>query len=256
MKPRTSPVANLNWIGGKPTTASVTTSSSGSSDFCPLSGSSSGYKFGLSSAANPRRQRRYSCLPSSPLLAILPGNRLNLWRGFGVFPKKGKWKLMRNHIYYVLGAGDRKAGRYIIRWLAYMLQHPGEVGETVLVRSRTNRPRWRNPKVDAALGELLEEQKAALPKDITARQFLQMVMRGEIDPPPKQVNAAKVLIEYEEAKLSALAVSQIPANDFAAALERAIKRSQSPPSAALLLPPEQPADELKKPMARLRRNLR
>jgi hypothetical protein len=33
VKPRTSPVANLNWIGGKPTTASVTTSSSGSSDF-------------------------------------------------------------------------------------------------------------------------------------------------------------------------------------------------------------------------------
>jgi len=54
---------------------------------------------------------------------------------------------------------------------------------------------------------------------------MEMVMRGEIDPPPKQINAARVLIEYAEPKLSALAVSQIPANDFAAALERAIKRA-------------------------------
>ena len=69
--------------------------------------------------------------PNEP--QVLSGNRLNLWRGFGVFPSKGSWKLMRNHIYRVLGAGDPKAGRYIIRWLAYTLQHPGEVGETVLV---------------------------------------------------------------------------------------------------------------------------
>ena len=68
-----------------------------------------------------------------------------------------------------------------------------------------------------------------------------MVMRGEIDPPPKQINAARVLIEYEEPKLSALAVSQIPANDFAAALERAIKRAN--PRRQRRLPPEQPANE-------------
>jgi Family of unknown function (DUF5906) len=64
---------------------------------------------------------------------VLPGNRLNLWRGFGVFPRQGSWKLMHDHIYDVLGAGDPKAGEYIIRWLAYTLQHPDVVGETVLV---------------------------------------------------------------------------------------------------------------------------
>jgi Family of unknown function (DUF5906) len=69
--------------------------------------------------------------PNQP--QVLPDNRLNLWRGFGVFPRKGSWKLMRNHIYRVLAAGDRKAGRYIIRWLAYAVQHPDLVGETVLV---------------------------------------------------------------------------------------------------------------------------
>jgi hypothetical protein len=58
---------------------------------------------------------------------------LNLWRGFGVEARKGSWKLMRDHIYNVLGAGDPKASLYIERWLAYTVQHPDVVGETVLV---------------------------------------------------------------------------------------------------------------------------
>ena len=51
--------------------------------------------------------------PKEP--GVLPGNRLNLWRGFGVVERKGSWKLMHDHIYRVLGAGDPKAGLYIIR---------------------------------------------------------------------------------------------------------------------------------------------
>jgi hypothetical protein len=69
--------------------------------------------------------------PNEP--EVLDDNRLNLWRGFGVFPRKGSWKLMHDHIYRVLGAGDPEAGLYIIRWLAYAAQHPDLVGETVLV---------------------------------------------------------------------------------------------------------------------------
>jgi hypothetical protein len=69
--------------------------------------------------------------PNQP--QVLPDNRLNLWRGFGVFPRKGSWKLMHDHIYHVLAAGDPKAGLYITRWLAYAVQHPDLVGETVLV---------------------------------------------------------------------------------------------------------------------------
>jgi hypothetical protein len=74
--------------------------------------------------------------------------------------------------------------------------------------------------VDAALGELLEERRLVLPKSITARQFMQMVMRGEIEPSPKQFNAAKALIEYEEPKLSAVAVGHVDGNSFAQALEK------------------------------------
>jgi Family of unknown function (DUF5906) len=69
--------------------------------------------------------------PNEPV--VLSDNRLNLWRGWGVPLRKGSWKLMRDHVYDVLGAGDPQAGLYIERWLAYTVQHPDVVGETVLV---------------------------------------------------------------------------------------------------------------------------
>jgi hypothetical protein len=61
------------------------------------------------------------------------GNRLNLWRGFALLPQKGCWKRLRNHIYRVLANGDRKAGRYIVKWIAWTLQNPGKPAEVVLV---------------------------------------------------------------------------------------------------------------------------
>jgi len=83
-----------------------------------------------------------------------------------------------------------------------------------------------------------------------------MVMRGEIDPEPKQMNAAKVLIEYEEPRLSAVAVGHMDGTSFAAALERAILRSKSPPPPAALPAPQHPASELKGNFPVRRRNLR
>jgi hypothetical protein len=100
---------------------------------------------------------------------------------------------------------------------------------------------------------------AVLPKSTTARQFMQMVMRGEIEPTPRQMTAAKALIEYEEPRLSAVAVGHFEGKDFASQLERAILRSKAPyvPRPALLAPPEQhSADELKKPFTLPRRHFR
>jgi hypothetical protein len=99
-------------------------------------------------------------------------------------------------------------------------------------------------------------ERLVLPKDITARQFMQMVMRGEIDPAPKQFNAAKALIEYEEPKLSAVAVGHLDQNSFAAALDRAIERSKRHPPPAALPAPQHSAEELKGPFVMRRRNLR
>ena len=83
-----------------------------------------------------------------------------------------------------------------------------------------------------------------------------MVMRGEIDPEPKQMNAAKVLIEHEEPRLSAVAVGHMDGTSFAAALERAILRSKSPPPPAALPAPQHPASELKGNFPVRRRYLR
>src|SRR5215469_6157875 len=112
--------------------------------------------------------------------------------------------------------------------------------------------------------ELIEERQrrvdemnglVVVPKGTTARQFMQMVMRGEIDPEPKQFYAAKVLID-EEPRLSAVAVGHMDGTSFAQALERAIMRSKSPPPLAALPAPQHPASELKGNFPVRRRNLR
>ena len=66
--------------------------------------------------------------PGAP--EVLPGNRLNLWRGFAVTPKEGCWDLMHDHIYNVLGNSDPLAGRYIEWW------HAGWCRTLALLRKR------------------------------------------------------------------------------------------------------------------------
>jgi Family of unknown function (DUF5906)/Primase C terminal 2 (PriCT-2) len=81
-----------------------------------------------------RRRRQYEgvdLIPNAP--KELPNGNLNLWRGFGVEPKQGKWPLMFQHICHVLADGDRNAAEYILRWIAWSVQHPGELAEVALV---------------------------------------------------------------------------------------------------------------------------
>ncbi len=56
-------------------------------------------------------------VPNGP--PILPGNRLNLWRGFGVEPKQGDYPLIKAHLREVLANGSRPALEYIWRWTAW-----------------------------------------------------------------------------------------------------------------------------------------
>jgi hypothetical protein len=78
-----------------------------------------------------RQYEGIDLVPNAP--KELPNGCLNLWRGFGVEPKQGKWPLMFQHICHVLAGGDRKAAEYILRWAAWSLQHPGERAEVALV---------------------------------------------------------------------------------------------------------------------------
>jgi hypothetical protein len=102
----------------------------------------------------------------------------------------------------------------------------------------------------------MEQQEVALPKDITAKQLLQMAYRRELELTPQQFNAAKVCLEYEEAKLSAVAMGVLDKTDFASMLERAILRSKDVPRALPAPAVEHSRDEVRRPFSRMRRNLR
>jgi hypothetical protein len=51
--------------------------------------------------------------------------RMNLWRSWGVKPKKGKWPLLREHVYGVLAGGKEDREEYILNWVAHGYQKPG-----------------------------------------------------------------------------------------------------------------------------------
>jgi hypothetical protein len=68
--------------------------------------------------------------PNSPPYA--PG-KLNLWRGFSVEPKLGDWSLLRNHVRDVVCGGNEKLFDYVIKWMAYAVQHPERPDETAIV---------------------------------------------------------------------------------------------------------------------------
>ena len=115
--------------------------------------------------------------------------------------------------------------------------------------------------LDAVLAriEQQEMEEPTLPDDMTAKQALELEMRGRIKLTPSQFRAAKELLPYENPKLSAVISSQVDQQSFATALDRCLKRSAAGyvPRPALLSAPEQhPASELKGNFPMRRRNLR
>jgi hypothetical protein len=84
--------------------------------------------------------------PGGPLQT--ENDMLNLWRGFGVEPKQGGWSLMYNHILKVICRGNQKHFDYLIKWMAYGLQHPDRpIGVTVALRGEEGAGKgllWRN----------------------------------------------------------------------------------------------------------------
>jgi hypothetical protein len=73
--------------------------------------------------------------PGAPNVIIRPesGSWLNLWRGWGVMPQRGKWPLLRNHVEQILSAADPVIADYNLRWAAWGFQHPGEQAEAAAV---------------------------------------------------------------------------------------------------------------------------
>jgi hypothetical protein len=68
-----------------------------------------------------------------------PGNKervingkLNLWRGWGVEPKRGSWRLMQQHILEVIAGSKQRHYDYIIKWIAKMFQEPATAGQVAI----------------------------------------------------------------------------------------------------------------------------
>lgn len=57
----------------------------------------------------------------------------NLWFGFSVAPKKGSWRKLCRHMYYVICNGNKEHFKYLMRWLARMIQRPDLQGEVAIV---------------------------------------------------------------------------------------------------------------------------
>ena len=84
--------------------------------------------------------------PGGPL--DIPNDMLNLWRGFGVEPKQGDWSLMRTHIRDVICSGNEEHFQYLIKWMAYGVQHPDRpIGVAIALRGDEGAGKgflWRN----------------------------------------------------------------------------------------------------------------
>ena len=76
------------------------------------------------------------------------GPDLNLWQGYGIAPVEGAWPLMQAFIRDIVAGGDEKLWSYIIRWIAWVLQFPGERAGVVLVL-RGRRGTGKNTLLDA-----------------------------------------------------------------------------------------------------------
>lgn len=64
------------------------------------------------------------------------GKVYNLWRGFAVEPKKGKWDLFENHMVENICGGDTDYYVYLLTWMARIVQQPGgeKPGVAVVLR--------------------------------------------------------------------------------------------------------------------------
>lgn len=72
--------------------------------------------------------------PGSPIhSASVPNGYLNLWKGFAVQPKEGKWGKFRKHLYEKVCLGNDELYTWLIDWLAHIVQKPQEKPGTCVV---------------------------------------------------------------------------------------------------------------------------
>lgn len=73
--------------------------------------------------------------PSMGVGIVTKGDKkyINLWEGFSVVATKGSWKHTRQHIYNILCNSDKEKFKYVLKWLAWMVQNPDKQAEVAIV---------------------------------------------------------------------------------------------------------------------------
>jgi hypothetical protein len=77
-----------------------------------------------------RKANRLALLPDKPPLTVIDGD-LNIYKGMGVTPKKGDVRPMMKLLKNLLVRPEELD--YLLRWLAYPLQHPGKISAMVFL---------------------------------------------------------------------------------------------------------------------------
>jgi hypothetical protein len=80
-----------------------------------------------------RLRRQYRSVTFQPAGPLEVDGCLNLWRRWGVDAVAGDWSLIRNHIEAVVAGGNSIFAEYVIRWIAWSIQHPDRQAEVALI---------------------------------------------------------------------------------------------------------------------------
>lgn len=79
------------------------------------------------------QRREYEGIVLAPNKPEVVNGKINLWKGWGVKARKGEWPLIKQLITEVLTSGVPECAEYVIRWLAWSVQHPDKPAEVALV---------------------------------------------------------------------------------------------------------------------------
>jgi hypothetical protein len=121
-------------------------------------------------------RKTYDHLVFKPIPGMIAGetvlpedSRLNLYQGLTFAPKGGDCRLILDHIRDVWCSGDEDAYRYVLGWLARLIQQPHERGHTVIVL-RSGEGTGKNIIVDILVDAFGDHATVAVkPEDLTGR---------------------------------------------------------------------------------------
>jgi hypothetical protein len=82
---------------------------------------------------DPRRREHLGGVVFDPTSEAVTGEHWNLWRGLGVTPRRGRWRLLYQHLFEVMCSRDQRDLDYMLKTMARMFQHPERQAEVAVV---------------------------------------------------------------------------------------------------------------------------